>query len=77
MENIDEVNNQARLIQEARLEGIRQGKISATTAALQKIIKGTGITLDEAMILLETPKKERKTYIKIFANKERQRANRR
>lgn len=71
MENIN-TKAPEQLIREARQEGIRQGKISSTTAALQKIVKGMAITLEEAMILLEIPRKERKTYIKIFANKERQ-----
>lgn len=71
MENIN-TKAPEQLIREARQEGIRQGKISATAAALQKIVKGMAITLEEAMILLEIPRKERKTYIKIFANKERQ-----
>ena len=58
--------------QEAREDGIRQGKIVATTAALKMIMKNMKISPQEAMILLEIPRKERKTYEKILANRERQ-----
>ena len=58
--------------QEAREDGIRQGKIVATTAALRRLVQKMGMTPQEAMILLEIPKKERKTYAKIFANREKQ-----
>ena len=58
--------------QEAREDGIRQGKIVATTAALKMIMKNMKISTQEAMILLEIPRKERKTYEKILANRERQ-----
>ena len=62
--------------QEAREDGIRQGKIVATTAALKMIMKNMKISPAEAMIFLEIPRKERKTYEKIFASRERQKATR-
>ena len=61
--------------QEAREDGIRQGKIVATTAALKMIMKNMKISPQEAMILLEIPRKERKTYEKILANRERQKSS--
>ncbi len=58
--------------QDARLEGIRQGKILATTKALAMLIKNLGLSSWDAMVLLEIPKKERKTYTKIFENRDKQ-----
>ena len=62
--------------QEAREDGIRQGKILATTAALRRLVQKMGMTPQEAMSLLEIPKKERRTYARILANRERQRQER-
>lgn len=62
--------------QEAREDGIRQGKILATTAALRRLVQKMGMTPQEAMSLLEIPKKERRTYARILANRARQRQER-
>lgn len=61
---------------EAREDGIRQGKIVATTAALKMILKNMKLSPEEAMSLLEIPKRERRTYERILANRERQKATR-
>jgi len=59
-------------IHEARQEGIRQGKILATAKILATLTRKLNIPVQEAMILLEIPKKERKTYIRIFQGKSRE-----
>ncbi len=60
----------------ARAEGIRQGKLDATKRALQMLQKTTHCTLDDALLMLEVPRKERKTYVKIFAAVARQKQKR-
>lgn len=71
MENLttDSISQQLR---DARQEGIRHGKILATTKNLAMIMKNLHIPIQEALILLEIPKKERKTYEKIFASRAKQ-----
>ncbi len=53
-------------LRDARQEGIRHGKILATTKNLSMLTRNLKISLQDAMALLEIPRKERKTYIKIF-----------
>lgn len=74
-----------RRITEAFRLGIRHGaaadrqgiqrstKIEVTRRILGTLMRTQHIDLDEAMVLLQIPRAERKTYIKLFANKERQR----
>lgn len=56
-------------LRDARQEGIRQGKILATTKNLSMLAKSLKISIQEAMALLEIPRKERKTYMRIIVNK--------
>ena len=56
-------------LRDARQEGIRQGKILATTKNLSMFAKSLKISIQEAMALLEIPRKERKTYVRIIVNK--------
>lgn len=71
MEN-QTTNPLTQQLRDARQEGIRHGKILATTKNLSMIMKNLHLPLQEALILLEIPKKERKTYAKILTSKENQ-----
>ena len=51
----------------------RSAKIEATRRILGTLMNTQHIDLDAAMVMLQIPRAERKTYIKLFANKERQR----
>ncbi len=61
-------------LRDARQEGIRHGKILATTKHLSMLAKNLKISLQEAMALLEIPRKERKTYERILASRAKQKA---
>ncbi len=61
-------------LRDARQEGIRHGKIRATTKNLSILTRNLKISLQEAIILLEIPRKEQKTYEKILASREKQKA---
>lgn len=54
----------------------RSAEIETTKRLLTALMSAQRIDLTTAMIALAIPKKERKTYIKIFAEKARQRMNR-
>ncbi len=73
MEN-QTTNPLTQQLKDARQEGIRHGKILATTKNLSMIMKNLHIPIQEALVLLEIPRKERKTYIKIFESKKLQKA---
>lgn len=65
-----------RAIRDARAEGMRQGKIVATSAALHMLVKNLKLTPQEAVVLLEINRKERKTYLKILATEAKRREER-
>lgn len=68
MEN--QINNSfPQQLREARQEGMRHGKILATTKSVSMLMKNLNVSLQEAMILLEIPRKERKTYEKIIESR--------
>ncbi len=71
MENTT-ANSLPQQLRDARQEGIRHGKILATTKNLSMLTRNLKISLQEAMALLEIPRKERKTYMKILKSKEPQ-----
>ncbi len=73
---VDENKPITHLLQDARQEGIRQGKIVATAAALHMLVKNLKLTPQEAVVLLEINRKERKTYLKILANEAKRREER-
>ncbi len=73
-DSVEQLLQEAR--QQAREEGIRQGKIVSTMTALKMLMKNLKLSPAEAMLLLEIPRKERKTYEKILANREKQRRER-
>lgn len=73
MENTS-TNPLPQQLRDARQEGIRHGKILATTQNLSMLTKNLKISLQEALILLEIPRKERKTYEKILASRSKQKA---
>ncbi len=68
--------NHQRAIRDARAEGMRQGKIAATAAALHMLVKNLKLTPQEAVVLLEINRKERKTYLKILATEAKRREER-
>ncbi len=68
MENTS-TNPLPQQLRDARQEGIRHGKILATTKNLSMLTRNLHIPIQEAMILLEIPKKERKTYEKILTSR--------
>lgn len=73
MENL-KTNPLPQQLREARQEGIRQGKILATTKNLSMIMKNLHISIQDAMVLLEIPRKERKTYERILSSRTSQKA---
>lgn len=50
----------------------RAAQIEATRHLLATLMQAQRIDLQAAMVTLAIPKKDRKTYVKIFAEKERQ-----
>lgn len=54
----------------------RAAQIEATRHLLAALMRAQKIDLQTAMVTLAIPKKERKTYVKIFTEKERQRLGR-
>ena len=61
---------QGRAVDRANLQ--RAAQIEATRHLLAALMRAQKIDLQTAMITLSIPKKERKTYVKIFAEKARQ-----
>ena len=61
---------QGRAVDRANLQ--RAAQIEATRHLLAALMRAQHLDLNAAMITLAIPKKERKTYVKIFAEKERQ-----
>ena len=65
---------QGRSIDRANLQ--RSAEIEATKRLLAALMRVQHLDLNVAMITLAIPKKDRKTYTKIFAEKARQKMNR-
>ena len=61
---------QGRAVDRANLQ--RTAQIEATRHLLAALMRAQKIDLQTAMVTLAIPKKDRKTYIKIFAEKARQ-----
>lgn len=61
---------QGRAVDRANLQ--RAAQIEATRHLLATLMRAQRIDLQAAMVTLAIPKKDRKTYVKIFAEKERQ-----
>lgn len=57
---------------EGRKEGARQEAVRRTVIHLRSVMSTHLVSLEEAFVTLEIPRAERKTYRKIFAEKERQ-----
>ncbi|MBQ9168531.1 MAG: hypothetical protein IJX67_09020 [Oscillospiraceae bacterium] len=61
---------QGRAVDRANLQ--RSAKIEATKRLLAALMRAQRLDLQTAMVTLAIPRKERKTYTKIFAEKARQ-----
>ena len=61
---------QGRAVDRANLQ--RAAQIEATKHLLAALMRAQRLDLQAAMVTLAIPKKERKTYVKIFAEKARQ-----
>ena len=65
---------QGRAVDRANLQ--RAAQIEATRHLLAALMRAQKIDLQTAMVTLAIPKKDRKTYVKIFAEKARQKQTR-
>ncbi len=52
---------------EGRLEGRHEGRLEGLRLAISNLVKNTGMTVEQAMNVLEVPDKNREEYIKEFA----------
>lgn len=52
---------------EGRKEGARDENIRRTIVHLRHLMRGLGISLERAMVLLQIPKSEREIYRRTFA----------
>lgn len=66
---------QGRAVDRANLQ--RAAQIEATRHLLATLMRAQRLDLQTAMVTLSIPKKDRKTYTKIFAEKARQKQSRR
>lgn len=66
-----EINENSDPILVARKLGFQQGRITAIVFCLRMLIRKQGLSAQEAMALLDLPHKERKTYIKILQNNQK------
>ena len=62
----------AQGIMQSKEEWTKNGRFHATLACVQKLMQKLGISGDQAMALLDLPKKDRKVYEKILANRAKQ-----
>lgn len=66
-------NNGNEQLSLARQEGMRHGRITATVQCIRKLMANLKLPLEDVLVLLEIPRRERKTYRAIIAATEKQR----
>lgn len=59
-------------IKEGRIDGLRQGKSNGVLTCVSMLARKLQLTPEQVMVLLEIPKKGRKSYEKTLAARSRQ-----